>query len=376
MRLPFGAAESMLAIAGITLTVVVGVRAAQNPTLVPAAQPTAQGTTPSPQTTQPARPQYPRIDTSKMQLEAEPEHQKPDLPSWAYTPVTPPGKGRPRTPDDGALQHVPGSDKGYTRAQIGNGYNVPDWFPNLHPNPVPDAVLHGKPGLYQGCGLCHLPTGFGRPENISINGLPVGYIMQQFEDFKNDRRHSSVPNMALITMIPVAKNISPEEEKEAAEYFSKVKPTKYIRVVETDTVPKTRPNSRMLVPDEDGGTEPIGNRVIEVPENVELVEMRDSAVGFVAYVPKGSIKKGENIVQTGDHGRVAACVICHGPTLKGLGDIPPLAGRSPSPMARQIYDFKTGARHGTNASLMQGPVEKLTDTDIVNIVAYLASLDQ
>ena len=311
-----------------------------------------------------------------MQLEAEPEHQKPDLPGWAYTPVTPPGKGRPRTPDDGTLRHVPGSDKGYARAQIGDGYNVPDWFPNLHPNPVPDAVLHGKPGLYQGCGLCHLPTGFGRPENNSINGLPVGYIMEQIEDFKNDRRHSSVPNMALITMIPVAKNITSEEAREAAEYFSKVKPTQYIRVVETDTVPKTRPNSRMLVPDEGGGTEPIGNRVIEVPENVELVEMRDSAVGFVAYVPKGSIKKGENVVQTGDHGRVMACVMCHGPMLKGLGNTPPIAGRSPSQMARQIYDFKTGARHGMNAPMMQGPVEKLTDTDIVNIVAYLASLDQ
>jgi cytochrome c553 len=155
-----------------------------------------------------------------------------------------------------------------------------------------------------------------------------------------------------------------------------MKPTKYIRVVETDTVPKTRPNARMLVLDEDGGTEPIGNRVIEVPENVELVEMRDSAVGFVAYVPKGSIKKGENIVQTGNHGRMVACVICHGPTLKGLGNTPPIAGRSPAQMARQIYDFKTGARHGMNAPMMQGPVEKLTDTDIVNIVAYLASLDQ
>jgi hypothetical protein len=173
--------------------------------------------------------------------------------------------------------HVPGSDKGYKRSQINDGYNVPDWFPNMHSNPVPDSVPHGKPGLYQGCGLCHLPTGFERPENISINGLPVGYIMEQIEDFKNDRRHSSMPNMGLIPMIPVAKNIAEGEAKEAAEYFSKMKPTKYIRVVETDTVPKTRPNARMLVLDEDGGTEPIGNRVIEVPENVELVEMRDSA---------------------------------------------------------------------------------------------------
>src|SRR5579862_8289897 len=136
MRLTLGATVSTLAVAGVIFTLTVGVRAAHNQSLAPIAQSTGHGASP-PETTQPARPQYPRIDTSKMQLEAEPEHQKPELPSWAYTPVTPPGKGRSRMPDDGALLHVPGSDKAYTRSQIGNGYDVPDWFPNLHPNPVP-----------------------------------------------------------------------------------------------------------------------------------------------------------------------------------------------------------------------------------------------
>ena len=64
------------------------------------------------------------------------------------------------------------------------------------------------------------------------------------------------------------------------------------------------------------------------------------------------------------------------PAISFRTNTPPIAGRSPSEMARQIYDFQTGARHGTNAPMMQAPVEKLTDTDIVNIVAYLASLDQ
>lgn len=346
--------------------------AGAEPQTPPAATAPATGNTATP-----ARPVYPRIDTSHMQLEAAPENQRPDLPAWAYVPARAPGAARPRpnTGDRDAVLHVPGSDKGYTRAEIGDGYNVPDWFPDLHP-PAPDVVLHGKPGLYQGCGLCHLPTGYGRPENISLNGLPVGYILQQMEDFKNDRRHNSVPKMAVTSMIPIAKNISPEEAKIAAEYFHEVKPSKYIRVVETATVPKTRPNNYMLVPDEAGGTEPIGNRVIEVPENVEYVEMRDAKVGFVAYVPPGSLKKGAAIVKTGDRGRVVGCVLCHGEDLRGLGNIPGIAGRSPTAMARQIYDFKTGARNGVNAPLMKAPVAKLTDTDVVDIVAYLASLPQ
>src|SRR5579871_2227185 len=302
----FSVATNVAVVAAI-LTIPVGTRRLRSQAVEtsPAPAQTAPAAAASATPTPAARPTYPRIDTSHMQLEAAPENQRNDLPAWAYTPVTPPGQGTRRAPDTGELLHVPGSDKAYTRTQINDGYNVPDWFPDMHP-PAPDVVLHGKPGLYQGCGLCHLPTGYGRPENMSINGLPVDYILEQIENFRDDLHHSSVPNMGLITMIPVAKNISPDESKIAAEYFHAIKPTKYIRVVETPTVPKTRPNARMLVPDEAGGTEPIGNRVIEVPENVELVEMRDPKVGFVAYVPPGSVAKGEDIAKTGDKGRLTA----------------------------------------------------------------------
>jgi cytochrome c553 len=309
------------------------------------------------------------------QLEAPKELQNPDLPSWAFTPVSP-GPRVARAVDDGTLLHVPGSDKAFTRTQIGDGYAPPDWFPEQHP-PAPKEATNGRKPVYQACGLCHLVSGYGRPENQSIAGLPAGYILEQIEDFKNDLRHSSVPNMGVITMIPVAKGITPEEAKEAADYYASIKPpAHYIRVVEANTVPKTRPNARMMVLDEAGGTEPIGNRVIEVPEDVKLAEMRDSASGFVAYVPVGSLKIGEGIVRTGASGKTIACVTCHGQDLRGMGNIPRIAGRSPSQMARQLYDFKTGARNGVNAPLMKGVVANLTDGDIVNITAYLASLPQ
>ena len=105
--------------------------------------------------------------------------------------------------------------------------------------------------------------------------------------------------------------------------------------------------------------------------------MRDSKSGFVAYVPTGSLKKGETLVRTGDNGRTTACVLCHGPNLTGMGNIiPPIAGRSPSQLARALYDFKSGARNGSNAALMKAPAANLTNEDIVNITAYLASLNQ
>ena len=70
----------------------------------------------------------------------------------------------------------------------------------------------------------------------------------------------------------------------------------------------------------------------------------------------------------------AQCSLCHGEGLKGQGAAPALAGRSPSYMARQLWDFKSGARKGANSQMMLGVVNQLTPEDILNIVAYTASL--
>ena len=58
----------------------------------------------------------------------------------------------------------------------------------------------------------------------------------------------------------------------------------------------------------------------------------------------------------------------------GLGPVPGIAGRSPSYLARQMYDMQAGARRGEWTELMKPVVAKLTDEDFVNISAYVASL--
>ena len=69
------------------------------------------------------------------------------------------------------------------------------------------------------------------------------------------------------------------------------------------------------------------------------------------------------------------CAGCHGEGLHGADDIAPaIAGRSPSYLARQLYDFQQGTRHGEMAAAMQPVVAKLTGGDIVNLTAYAASL--
>jgi cytochrome c553 len=164
-----------------------------------------------------------------------------------------------------------------------------------------------------------------------------------------------------------------EEVQASAEYFASIKRTSWIRVVEAATVPKTRASGGMFLPLDGTETEPIGDRIIEVPEHPDQTELRDPRSGFVAYVPVGSIKKGEALVATGGGGHTIACGVCHGADLRGLGPVPGLAGRSPSYQARQLYDMQAGARKGLWSDLMKAVVAKLTPDDILAIVAYTAS---
>lgn len=294
-----------------------------------------------------------------------------DYPDWVY----PKGVHEPAKPDDGKLFHIPGSAKSYTDTQINHSTSTVDWFPESHPAP-PAPVISGKTGAYNACGQCHLIDGRGKPDTADLQGLPVAYFLQQLADMKDDKRHASVVHGSLADMIPVAKALDEADAKISAEYFHSVPAGKSTRIVETDTVPVTRPGPHnVLLVDASGAKEPIGMRIIEVPENVERTFLRDATSGFVAYVPTGSVKRGELQAKTGSTGKTLPCTSCHGNELKGVGEMfPPLAGRSPTAMARQLYDFKSGTRDGRYAPIMKPVVARLTDQDIVDLTAYIASL--
>lgn len=167
-------------------------------------------------------------------------------------------------------------------------------------------------------------------------------------------------------MIHTAQQATPEEVEAGVDYFASMKPVKWIRVVETNRVPVTKVGALMMVVADAKQTEPIGDRVIEVPEDLEQTELRNPHSGFVAYVPAGSLKKGKTLTRT--------CVACHGKDLRGVGDVPSIAGRSPSQMTRQLIDFQTGARNGTHAAMMKPVVQNMTLSQMVAITGYLASL--
>jgi len=306
-------------------------------------------------------------------------------PPWAYGFTTapdpaatapPPAPAAPATPPapDPTPRQLPGSTATFTLAEIRNGFGPADWFPGDHPA-MPEIVARGKRPDVRACALCHYPNGKGRPENAGVSGLPVSYFIQTMADFKNGTRKSADSRKANTNiMIAIAKGMTDDEIKIAADYFAAMPWTPWIKVVETATVPKTRIAGGMFLKLDGGETEPIGNRIIEMPEDTERTEvLRDPRSSFIAYVPAGSIKKGEALVTTGG-GKTTACAVCHGADLKGLGPVPGLAGRSPSYTVRQLYDTQTGARKGVWADLMKPVVAKLTSEDMLAVAAYTASL--
>ena len=307
------------------------------------------------------------------------QQQTPTPPAWAY-PFTPPapqaaaggggggGGAAAAAPAPQPKMSLPGTSLTFTRAEI-TGPAPADWRPETHPA-MPDIVAKGRTDV-RACALCHYPNGQGRPENGPVSGMPAVYIIQQLVDFQNGTRKSSEPRMGPpANMVRLAKAMTAEEMATAADYFASFAYQPWIRVVEASTVPKLRMQGGMYVPAE--GTEPIGNRIVEVPEDPSRTDLRDPVSGFVAYVPPGTLAKGESLVKTGG-GRTTACATCHGSDLRGIGPIPPIAGRAASYTMRQLFDFKHGSRAGAWSGLMKPVVAGLDEDDMMAISAYVAS---
>jgi cytochrome c553 len=306
----------------------------------------------------------------------------PEAPWWAYGFQWAPKPGeearecgvptplscinpRPIPQLDDTPRSLPGAPRQYSRRQASEWWGPADWYPGEHP-PMPDIVAKGAEHKgVRACSLCHSALGKGRSENASVAALPVAYFLQQLELFRTGQRRSADPRkLNTKEMIAMARLLTPDEAKAAAEYYAAVKWTPRGTVVETQALPTFRSAAGLYLPEGDG-TEPIGMRIIEMPNRpADLEFLRDPKADWTIYVPVGSVARGKALTGT--------CRVCHGPDLQGLGNVPPIAGRSPTYLTRQLYDMQQGTRV---SPLMKAVVADLTNEDFVAIGAYLASLE-
>jgi len=266
-------------------------------------------------------------------------------------------------------RQLPGSARRYTQAQIDDRFNPPDWYPASHP-PLPRVVASGRRPDVFACTLCHLTNGSGHPESAGVAGLPVNYILRQLAEMKRGTRKGA----RAATMASTAAAMTDAEMREAAAYFSALPAIASATVVEAAVVPKSQVGKgamRFALPG--GGSEPIGDRIIEIPVEAEVAESRGPQTHFTAYVPPGSLARGEALVRRGGGGKTVACATCHGPALEGRGEAPSILGQSPLYVFRQLNDIKRGTRRGAMAALMQPIVARLDAGDMLAISAYLAA---
>ena len=212
--------------------------------------------------------------------------------------------------------------------------------------------------------------------NAALAGLAREYIAQQVMDFKNGLRRAAWPGpyAPADLMIHAAKTVTAEEVDSAAEYFSQQVLRPRVEVVENARVPRTEVVGLVYVRSSEGGDEPLGERLMEIAPSGAGHENRDDQMRYTAYVPPGSIARGREIARSGGGQLTVACITCHGPKLQGLGAIPPIAGRSPTYLLRQLLAFQNGARSGPGSQPMQPVVMRMKIGSMIDVTAYAASL--
>lgn len=283
---------------------------------------------------------------------------------WAY-----PGKGKTAAAAGANPAALPGSSARYTPAQIADGSEAVDWRPAEHPAP-PAVVAHVAPGAYA-CGYCHLPNGAGRPENASLAGLPADYIRRQVAAFAGGQRTGVHPEWGPVSlMIQTARTADPADVADAARYFSGLPFVSRVKVVEAAVAPAVEAQGYVYAR-RAGPAAPLGQRIVETPVSFERFEQRDPHAAYFAYVPVGAIARGAALAASGGP-EGQPCAMCHGNAYRGsLG--PPLAGRSPTGLVRQLMAYKTGARRGMEASAMAAIARPLTPGQMIDLAAFLAS---
>ena len=295
----------------------------------------------------------------------------PAGPDWAF-----PGEGASAVvaPFPTRIVTLAGSTVRYPEMEIDDGYHAVDWWPATHP-PLPRVVRIGRAPNVLACGYCHLPDGQGRPENASLAGLPAEYIVAAVNAIRSGDRPGLRPGWVPIAyMRQTAHAVTATELAAAAAYFAARPYVTHTRLVETAKIPRVIVDAFVYRRDPRGGTEPLGNRIVELPDDFHRFDRRDPTESYTAYVPHGAITRGRNLASGGDVSGLLACETCHAQGLRGGSIGPPLAGRSPTGLFRQLDAFRLGARRGHVDAVMRAEVAHLSEADLVSLAAYAASL--
>jgi cytochrome c553 len=184
-------------------------------------------------------------------------------------------------------------------------------------NVVPDTIQQ----RVAACTSCHGAHGEGSPDNVLVPrlaGKPAGYLLQQLEYFQTGQRHHA-------PMEYVVRQLSPDYLRRIAEYFAG----------------QDLPYRQWPVP----------------------------------AVSAETLRRGEQLVLRGDPSRaVPSCVSCHGDKLTGVQPMMPgLVGLSYDYLSAQLVSWRTHTRAAEGPYCMGVVANRMRESDITAVSAWLAS---
>ncbi len=165
-----------------------------------------------------------------------------------------------------------------------------------------------------------------------------------------------------------------QEIDASAKYFAQQKLRRRVYVIESLRIP--RAERAAWIYEEVGGTEDLEDRLLEVTNELVRHERRDDRLEYIGLC---ATRQHQPRQAPRGHGRWLARLRpvlppAISPNLKGTDKIPPIAGRSPTYLLRQMLAFRNAARAGEAAQQMKPVVEKLTLNEMIDVSAYLGSL--
>ena len=152
--------------------------------------------------------------------------------------------------------------------------------------------------------ICHRADGPGGPENSDLAGLPKSYIIRQMADYRSGARGTSVAGRTPTTLMLGLSNILPTPKwKLRPPTFRPCRRASASRW--SRAIPRPRPMWRACCGPrrKAASANRSGPRVVEVPDDLIRFESRDPRSTFTAYVPPGSLARGEALVMHGEPGK-------------------------------------------------------------------------
>jgi len=82
---------------------------------------------------------------------------------------------------------------------------------------------------------------------------------------------------------------------------------------------------------------------------------------------------GAQDIAAGEAAYQSVCRNCHGPTAKGMASFPKLAGQSADYLEGRLQQYRAGEKVGANTALMRPHAVDLSDGQIADLAAYIAT---